>query len=95
MSICPIELLLKLPEIYQTMNDELTDKVDIRTGVKTNMRGSCDRMSVISLQDEIPDKFNNGSILTIKIRYVTQSYQQVGDNIINDKLYSHLNNVLT
>lgn len=90
MSICPIELLLKLPEIYQTMNDELTDKVDIRTGVKTNMRGSCDRMSVISLQDEIPDKFNNGSILTIKIRYVTQSYQQVGDNIINDKLYSHL-----
>ena len=72
------------------MNDELTDKVDIRTGVKTNMRGSCDRMSVISLQDEIPDKFNNGSILTIKIRYVTQSYQQVGDNIINDKLYSHL-----
>ena len=64
------------------MNDELVDKVDIRTGEKAKMRGSCDRMSVISLQDEIPDKFNNGSVLTIKIRYVTQSYQQVGDNII-------------
>ena len=81
-SICPIKHLLKLSEIYQTLNDELTDKVDIRTGEKAKMRGSCDRMSVISLQDEIPDKFNNGSVLTIKIRYVTQSYQQVGDNLI-------------
>ena len=82
MSICPIKSLLKLSEIYQTMNDELVDKVDIRSGVKAKMRGSCDRMSVISLQDEIPDKFKNGSTLTIKIRYVTQSYQQVGDNFI-------------
>ena len=82
MSVCPIQSLLKLSEIYQTLNDELVDKVDIRTGARAKMRGSCDRMSVISLQDEVPDKFNNGSTLNIKIRYVTQSYQQVGDNFM-------------
>ena len=45
------------------------------------MRGSCDRMSVISLQDEISGSNEDDSTLTIKIRYVAQSYQQVRTDI--------------
>ena len=76
-SYCPTRTLKQLPAIYRTLNDEISEKTDLRTGIQMKTRGSCNRMSVIALQDEIPDQFNNGSTLTIKIRYVAQSYQQV------------------
>ena len=74
-SYCPTKILKKLPDIYRTLNDGISEKTDLRTGVQMKTRGSRNRMLVIAMQDEIPDQFDNGSTLTIKIRYITQSYQ--------------------
>ena len=80
-SICPNAVLASIGDAYQKMNDELGEKVSNISGGTVRMRGSCDRMSVISLQDEISGSNEDDSTLTIKIRYVAQSYQQVRTDI--------------
>ena len=77
MSICPNVALTSIGDAYQMMNEELEEKESPITGVRKKLRGSCDRMSVISLQDEISNINSDDSTLTMKIRYVAQSYQQV------------------
>ena len=67
--------LAKIEEIYQYLNNETKDITKFMTNFSL-ARGSCDRMSVISLtEDQIGD--TGGENMTLTIRYVAQSYQEV------------------
>ena len=65
----------KIEEIYQYLNNETKDIIKFTTDFSST-RGSCDRMSVISLtEDQIGD--TGGENMAVTIRYVAQSYQEV------------------
>ena len=65
----------KIEEIYQYLNNETKDITKFMTDF-SSARGSCDRMSVITLtEDQIEE--TGGENLTITVRYVAQSYQEV------------------
>ena len=67
--------LAKIEEIYQYLNNETKDITKLLTNFSL-ARGSCDRMSVISLtEDQIGD--TGGENMALTIRYVAQSYQEV------------------
>lgn len=67
--------LAKIEEIYQYLNNETKDITKFMTDF-SSARGSCDRMSVISLtEDQIGD--TSGENMTVTIRYVAQNYQEV------------------
>ena len=65
------------------LNSETELKLGMPDGTMKRTRGSCNRMSVISLTDEVleNEKRNKDDekqeTLTISIRYVAQSYQEV------------------
>ena len=67
--------LCNSPQLKQIhgLYDELLTLYD---EANTHSGGSCDRMSIISLIDEKMDN-SNGQNLTVNIRYVAQSYQEV------------------
>ena len=65
----------KIEEIYQYLNNETKDITKFMTDF-SSARGSCDRMSVISLTEEQIEE-TGGENLTLTIRYVAQSYQEV------------------
>ena len=67
--------LAKIEEIYQYLNNETKDITKFMTDF-SSARGSCDRMSVISLTEEQIEE-TGGENLTLTIRYVAQSYQEV------------------
>ena len=65
----------KIEEIYQYLNNETKDITKFMADF-SSARGSCDRMSVITLtEDQIEE--TGGENLTITVRYVAQSYQEV------------------
>ena len=71
--ICDNVRLRKVEKIYEKMNNEIE-----LNGENKQIRGSCDRMAIVSFIDETMKKDNDdGSSITIKIRYVTQNYQEV------------------
>ena len=77
MELCNEANLTKIDGLYETLNNDTELKWDLRYGKIKETRGSCNRMSVISLKDEVLEKKATED-LNIIIRYVSQSYQEVG-----------------
>ena len=76
MELCNEANLTKLDGYYKMVNNDTEFKIGFQDVILKRTRGSCNRMSAISLTDEVPDIEGNGN-LAIYIRYVAQSYQEV------------------
>ena len=74
LGLCNATQLAKIDGLYDMLNDET--KTYSGGMKKFQQELSCDRMSAISLTDKFMDN-SGGRNLTIKIRYVAQSYQEV------------------
>ena len=69
--VCNETNLRKIEPVYQFFNNETKTLAD-----QISTRGSCDRMSVIALSDEVTGN-TEGQNFTIEVRYVSQDYQEV------------------
>ena len=84
--------LSKIEEIYQYLNNETKDITKFMTDF-SSARGSCDRMSVISSTEEHIGDIG-GENMTVTIRYVAQSYQEVNIYFILVKQCIHKNTLV-
>jgi hypothetical protein len=79
MEVCNQANLTKIDDYYKIANNETSFKMGLQDGKLMRTRGSCNRMSAISMIDEVSETEGNEN-LTIIIRYVAQSYQDVRDD---------------